>query len=65
MAILALGLSGCDRLAQQWPYRWPLRAEPSSVTIKLPPPRTASPGFTFENGGKAPQAALREGDQQG
>ena len=45
----ALALGGCDRLAEQWPFH---RA-PSSVTVKLPPPRTAAPGFAFSDPRKA------------
>jgi hypothetical protein len=47
LVIIAAGLVlvACDRLAGQWP----LRPAPSSVTVKLPPPRTASPGFAFSD----------------
>jgi hypothetical protein len=42
---VAGALGACDRVAQQWPFRSP----PSSVTVKLPPPRIASPGFAFND----------------
>jgi hypothetical protein len=51
----AMVLSGCDRLEPLSP----LKAEPSSVTVKLPPPRTATPSFAFQDGRKASSAALR------
>ena len=43
LAGVALAAGGRDRLAQ----RWPLATQPSSVTVKLPPPRTPAPGFAF------------------
>ena len=49
---LALLVVGCDRL----PTGWSPRAEPSSVTVKLPPAKTAAPGFNF-------QASHSEGQQ--
>ena len=48
-AVLALALGGCDRVAERWPFT----AAPRSVTVKLPPARTATPGFSFD-GAKAP-----------
>lgn len=44
LSLAALATGGYDRL----PQRWPFAQEPSSVTIKLPPPRTAAPGFEAE-----------------
>jgi hypothetical protein len=54
----AMVMGGCDRLDQLWP-------EPSSVTVKLPPPRTAAPGFAFRNGRKAGTMPLRPGGRKG
>ena len=51
-----LMLGGCDRL----PRHWPSGANPGAVTVRLPPPRTASPGFAFQDGRKAAPAPLRE-----
>jgi len=51
----ALLVGGCDRLE----LIAPLKAEPSSVTVKLPPPRTPEPGFAFHDGPKAATAPLR------
>jgi hypothetical protein len=51
----ALMVGGCDRLERIAP----LKAEPSSVTVRLPPPRTAAPGFAFHDGRKAATAPLR------
>lgn len=50
---LALLAGGCDRL----PSGWSPRSEPSSVTVKLPPAKTAAPGFNFE----ASRAQAQEG----
>jgi len=43
LAAAALTLGGCDRLPQR----------DSSATVKLPPPRTPSPGFAFAEAQKA------------
>jgi hypothetical protein len=56
-----LALGGCDRLEALSP----LKAEPSSVTVKLPPPRTAAPGFAFHGGRKAATAPLRQAARKG
>ena len=56
-AALALVLGGCDRLQRQWP----LRTDPSSVTVKLPPAKTASPGFALQDGRKAGPATVANG----
>lgn len=53
-AALTLGLGACDRL----PQRWSFRAEASSVTVKLPPAKTAAPGFQF---GSPPPPAAQDG----
>ena len=50
VAVLTLGLAACGRL----PPHSSFRAQPSTVTIKLPPAKTAAPGFQF---GSAPPAA--------
>ena len=55
-AMLALGLGACDRL----PGSWPFKAAPSSVTVKLPPARTAGPGFAFATSKPAAKPELRE-----
>jgi hypothetical protein len=51
----ALALGGCDRLEQLSP----LKADASSVTVRLPPPRTARPGFVFDGRRNADPAPLR------
>ena len=58
LAAAALTLGGCDRLPQG--------SLASAVTVKLPAPRTPTPGFAFAEQQKpAPQphapATLREG----
>jgi hypothetical protein len=55
LTALALAASACDRL----PQRFHGRGAPSSVTVKLPParPATPAPGFAFD----APQAAAQGG----
>lgn len=56
VAVLGLALGACDRL----PDAWPFKSAPSSITVKLPPARTAAPGFAFD-GAKAPaKPELRE-----
>lgn len=42
---LALLTGGCDRL----PSGWASHAEPTSITVKLPPAKAAAPGFNFES----------------
>jgi hypothetical protein len=42
---VALALGACDRLAQ--------RSLPSAVTVKLPQPHTAAPGFALGQGQKS------------
>ena len=54
-AVLALTLTGCDRIAETWP----LKPRASSVTVKLPPARPASPGFAFQDGREAAAEPLR------
>jgi hypothetical protein len=56
LAAAALTLGGCDRLPQ--------RSLASTVTVKLPAPRTPTPGFAFaeaQKPGRQPRApdALR------
>jgi len=53
-AAVTFGLAACDRL----PPRWSFQAQPSTVTVKLPPAKTAAPGFQF---GSAPPAAAQDG----
>jgi len=55
IAVPVLALAGCDRLEQQWP----LQRSPSAVTVKLPPARSASPGFAFSQPRKPAAAPLR------
>jgi len=55
LAGTALLSAGCDRLEQEWP----LKRAPSAVTVRLPPPRTAAPGFAFNDGKKGAVARLR------
>ena len=51
----ALMVGGCDWLERIAP----LKAEPSSVTVKLPPAKTVAPGFAFQDERKGPAAPLR------
>lgn len=53
-AALTLGLTACDKM----PPRWSFRAQPSTVTVKLPPAKTAAPGFEL---GSAPPPAAQDG----
>jgi len=55
VAVPVLAVAGCDRLEQQWP----LQRAPSAVTVKLPPPKAASPGFAFNEGKKHGTSPLR------
>ena len=48
----AIALGGCDLMPQ--------RSRHSAVTVRLPPPRAATPGFAFQDGAKAVPAELRE-----
>ncbi|MEA3079879.1 MAG: hypothetical protein QOF05_1287 [Sphingomonadales bacterium] len=50
-AALALAAGACDWLPQ--------RRGPSAVTVKLPPPRAAAPGFAFGGAQDAAKTALR------
>jgi len=54
-AATGLAVAGCDQLEQQWP----LQTTPSAVTVKLPPAKSASPGFAFNQPRKTPAAPLR------
>ena len=55
MVAAVLALTGCDRIAETWARKPPA----SSVTVKLPPARPASPGFAFQEGRKAAPEPLR------
>ena len=56
LAAVALTLNACDRL--------PWNSHASAVTVRVPPARTAAPGFAFAEAPKAsrrpePSATLR------
>ena len=52
LAVVGIAAGGCDRL----PHWSLLRDPPGSVTVKLPPPRLATPrpGFAFAEAEKRP-----------